>query len=306
MCLQQSNGNMKNIFICGVFAVGLTVAFGAQATELTLIEHAGTKVTDSEFEAAITYLVPERQQENMRAKEKNMRGFLADYFTVKVMAQAARAKGLDKDPGVQIQQDYSHARLLTEALIDEFYAAAGEPNYESLDRESYLADPKRFEIPEQVHAEHILIAVNDKQSETAALEKANDLYARVKKDKKAFADIAKKHSDDPSAASNSGDLGFFPREAMVRPFSDAAFAMKKGEISKPVKTNFGYHIIHVLDNKKAGTQSFDEVKAQLIEEQKRVFKDAKRDEIVSRFRSSPDIKVDEKAMKEFVKKMQQQ
>lgn len=297
---------MKNKFICGVFAVGLTVVLGAQAKELTLIQHAGTKVTDSEFEAAITYLVPERQQENMRAKEKNMRGFLADYFTVKVMAQAARAKGLDKDPSVQIQQAYSHDRLLTEALIEEFYAAASEPSYESLAKESYLAEPKRFEIPEQVHAEHILVAVNEKQSEAAALEKANDLYARVKKDKKAFADIAKKHSDDPSAASNSGDLGFFSREAMVEPFSDAAFAMKKGEISKPVKTDFGYHIIHVLDQHKAGVQSFDAVKEQLIDEQKLVFKNAKRDEIVSKFRSSPDIKVDEKVMKDFVQKMQQQ
>lgn len=297
---------MKNKFICGVFVIGLTVVFGVQAAELTLIQHASTKVTDSEFEAAITYLVPERQQENMRAKEKNMRGFLADYFTVKIMAQAARAKGLDKDPSVQIQQAYSHDRLLTEALIEEFYAAASEPNYESLAKESYLTEPKRFEIPEQVHAEHILIAVNDKQSEAAALEKANNLYAQVKKDTKAFADIAKKHSDDPSAASNSGNLGFFTRDAMVKPFSDAAFAMSIGEVSKPVKTSFGYHIIHVLERREAGLQPFDAVKQQLINEQKQAFKNAKRDEIVSKFRSSQDIKVDEEAMMEFVKKMQQQ
>lgn len=272
----------------------------------TLISEGDIGVDSDELKNAINYIVPDQQKENMRAKEKNMRGFLADYFTVKLMAAAARSKGLDKDPGVQIKNAYNHDRLLTEALINDYYVSAKEPDYEALAKEAYLVDQKRFNTPEQVRAEHILIAVNDKQSEAAALEKANNLYAQVKKDTKAFADIAKKHSDDPSVASNSGNLGFFPRDAMVKPFSDAAFAMSIGEVSKPVKTSFGYHIIHVLERREAGLQPFDAVKQQLINEQKQAFKNAKRDEIVSKFRSSQDIKVDEEAMMEFVKKMQQQ
>lgn len=282
------------------------VLISISAYSNTLISEGDISVSASEFNNAIDYIVPEQQKENMRAKEKNMRGFLADYFTVKLMAAAARSKGLDKDPGVQIKNAYNHDRLLTEALINDYYVSAKEPDYEALAKEAYLVDQKRFNIPEQVRAEHILIAVNDKQSEAAALEKANNLYAQVKKDTKAFADIAKKHSDDPSVASNSGNLGFFPRDAMVKPFSDAAFAMSIGEVSKPVKTSFGYHIIHVLERREAGLQPFDAVKQQLINEQKQAFKNAKRDEIVSKFRSSQDIKVDEEAMMEFVKKMQQQ
>lgn len=282
------------------------VLISISAYSNTLISEGDISVSASEFNNAIDYIVPEQQKENMRAKEKNMRGFLADYFTVKLMAAAARSKGLDKDPGVQIKNAYNHDRLLTEALINDFYVSAKEPDYEALAKEAYLVDQKRFNTPEQVRAEHILIAVNDKQSEAAALEKANNLYAQVKKDTKAFADIAKKHSDDPSVASNSGNLGFFPRDAMVKPFSDAAFAMSIGEVSKPVKTSFGYHIIHVLERREAGLQPFDAVKQQLINEQKQAFKNAKRDEIVSKFRSSQDIKVDEEAMMEFVKKMQQQ
>lgn len=278
----------------------------ALAADKVLVADGALSVTASEFEAAIEYLVPENMQENMRGKEKNIRGFLADYFTIKVMADAARAKGLDKDLSVKVQQAYNHNRLLTEALVDDYYASAKQPNYETLAKEAYLADPKRFDIPAQVRAEHILIAVNDQQDDAAALKKAQEIYTQATKGKKIFADLAKEHSDDPSAASNSGDLGFFPREAMVEPFSNAAFAMKKGEISKPIKTSFGYHIIHLLDQRKAGVQAFDAVKEQLIEEQKRAFKDAKRDEIVSKFRASPSIKVDEEAMKGFVQKMQQQ
>lgn len=293
---------MRKIVSLGCVSL-LFVAISATAE--TLISEGSVQVTASEFAEAIDYIVPERQQNNMRSKEKNMRGFLADYFTVKIMADAARSKGLDKDPSLKAQQAYNHNRLLTEALIKDYVVSAKQPNYEALAKEAYLVDPKRFAQPEQVRAEHILIAVNDQQDDAAALKKAQELYTQATKGKKVFADLAKEHSDDPSAASNSGDLGFFSKDAMVEPFSNVAFAMKKGEISQPIKTSFGYHIIHVLDQRKAGVQSFDDVKVQLIDEQKRVFKDAKRDEIVSKFRSSSEIKVDEEAMKDFVKKMQQ-
>ena len=92
---------------------------------------------------------------------------------------------------------------------------------------------------------------------------------------------------------------------MVKPFADKAFSMKPGQLAKPVKTQFGYHVIHVLDKKAAQKQPFDEVRQQLVAEQVKAFKDAKRDEVVSRYRGSPDIKVNEEAMVEFVKKMQE-
>lgn len=271
----------------------------------TLISEGSVQVSSEEFSQAIDYIVPEQQQENMRSKERNMRGFLADYFTIKLMADAARAKGLDEERSVKIQKEYSHNRFLTEALINDYYSSAPKPNYEVLAKEAYLANPKGYAQAEQVRAEHILIAVSDERDDKSALKKADELYSQAIKGKGTFSDLAKQHSDDPSAASNSGHLGFFVRETMVKPFSDTAFSMKKGEISKPVKTDFGYHIIHVLDKRKAGVQSFDAVKDQLISEQKRIFKAAKRDEIVSKFRSSPEIKVDEEAMMRFVKKMQQ-
>lgn len=295
---------VSKLLAVGVLFGALSQTFTAFAGDEVLVSTDGISVTASEFEAAIEYLVPESQQGSMRGTEKNMRGFLADYFTIKVMADVARSKDLNKTPSVQVQQAYNHNRLLVEALVDNYYASAKQPNYEVLAKESYLSDAKRFETPEQVRAEHILIAINDDQDD-AALKKAQELYVQATKGKKGFAALAKEHSNDPSAASNSGDLGFFTREKMVKPFADAAFAMKKGEISKPIKTQFGYHIIHVLDQRKAGVQPFEAVKEQLIAEQKQVFKNAKRDEIVSRFRASPDIKVDEAAMQDFVKKMQQ-
>src|SRR4030095_16334553 len=90
------------------------------------------------------------------------------------------------------------------------------------------------------------------------------ILERVKKGEE-FEKLALELSEDPSAKENHGDLNFFAREQMVPEFSDAAFKLKKGEISpEPVRSNFGFHIIKVTDRKEGSAQTFPEVKPQLI------------------------------------------
>lgn len=289
-----------------VLVLPLALLSAAHAADNTvLIQHPLAKVTAAELEEAIDYIVPERQRPNMREKDRNMRGFLADYFTLKIMAAAAREHKLDQKKDVQLNRQFVENRLFTEALIEDFIARQPEPDYEAMAREAYLAAPERFQLPERVRAQHILIAVNDERGDKEAQKLAAEAYARVKKNLGAFAEIAKELSDDPSAQDNGGDLDYFTRETMVKPFSDKAFSMKPGQLSKPVKTQFGYHIIQVLDKKAGETQPFAEVRQQLMAEQAKAFRDAKRDEVVSQYRGSPEIKVNEEAMVEFVKKMQE-
>lgn len=115
-------------------------------------------------------------------------------------------------------------------------------------------------VPEQRRASHILIAAPaDAKEEVrkAAEEKADAIAARVKKSPASFADVAKKESQDPGSAAQGGDLGFFARGAMVKPFEDAAFdpKLRKGDIVGPVKSDFGYHIIKLTDVKPANVKS---------------------------------------------------
>jgi len=119
----------------------------------------------------------------------------------------------------------------------------------------------KWGLPEERRASHILITVKPGATEAerkAALEKAQQIAARVRKDPKGFAEVAKKESQDPGSAAKGGDLGFFGRGTMVKPFEDAVFAAKKGDILGPIATDFGYHVIEVTDVKPAKVKSLAE------------------------------------------------
>lgn len=120
-------------------------------------------------------------------------------------------------------------------------------------------------------ASHILIAVpkDAPAAERAkARAEAEALLVEARKPGVDFAELARKHSQDPGSAAQGGDLGFFGKGAMVKPFEDAAFALQPGSISDVVESDFGFHIIKVTDAKAAKRPSLDEVRAQLLDELK--------------------------------------
>ncbi|MCZ8251809.1 MAG: SurA N-terminal domain-containing protein [Hylemonella sp.] len=138
-------------------------------------------------------------------------------------------------------------------------------------RSYYEQNAARLSGPEERRASHILISVAkdapaDERQQARA--KAEELLAQARKAPESFAQLAKKHSQDPGSAPNGGDLDYFGRGAMVKPFEDAAFALKKGEISGVVESDFGFHIIRVTDIKAPKTKSFAELRASLEEDLK--------------------------------------
>jgi peptidyl-prolyl cis-trans isomerase D len=120
--------------------------------------------------------------------------------------------------------------------------------------------PERYVVPERRKARHILIETG--KDDAAAKKKAEEIYARAKAGED-FAKLAEQYSDDPGSKAQGGELGWATRESYVKPFADALFEMKKGEISGPVKTQFGYHIIELEDVEPVHQRSYDEVKAEL-------------------------------------------
>ncbi|WP_396428490.1 SurA N-terminal domain-containing protein [Limnohabitans sp.] len=130
----------------------------------------------------------------------------------------------------------------------------------------YEQNIQRLSGQEQRRASHILINA-PKDAPAAERDKARNkvegLLASVRKEPKSFADLARKNSDDPGSARNGGDLEFFAKGAMVKAFEDAAFALKKGEISAVVESEFGFHIIQLTDIKAPMTPSLEVMRPQL-------------------------------------------
>lgn len=139
---------------------------------------------------------------------------------------------------------------------------------------------------EERRASHILVnapkELND-ADKVKAKEKALSILDAVKKSPAQFADIAKKNSQDPGSAESGGDLGFFARGAMVKPFEDAAFNLKKGEISGLVQSDFGFHIIQLTDIKSASSANFAQMRASLEVELKKQLAQKKYAEIAEQF-----------------------
>lgn len=136
----------------------------------------------------------------------------------------------------------------------------------------YRQNAARYATPEERRASHILIAVDSGAGAAAreqAKAKANEIREQLRQNPARFAELARQVSQDPGSAANGGDLGFFARGAMVKPFEDAVFSLKKGEISDVVETEFGYHIITVTDVRGGQQKSLAEVRAQIVDELKK-------------------------------------
>src|SRR5712691_39741 len=126
----------------------------------------------------------------------------------------------------------------------------------------YKANVQQFQTPEQVRASHILLKTDGKD-EAAVRKQAEDILKQAKAPGADFAALAKKHSEDDGSKATGGDLDYFPKGRMVPEFEQAAFSMQPGQISDLVKSQFGFHIIKVVDKKPAATRTLEEVRPQI-------------------------------------------
>jgi peptidyl-prolyl cis-trans isomerase C len=178
------------------------------------------------------------------------RDYLITYLAdVIVLSQAAEQAKLDQRDDVKRRLDFDHNRVLMEALLQDAGKAALT---DDALHQVYDEAVKQMANQEEVHARHILVATEDE---------AKEIETELKNGAD-FATLAKQKSKDPGAA-DGGDLGYFTKDEMVPEFSAAAFKLDKGQISDPVHTQFGWHIIQVEDKRIKPTPTFDQVKGQL-------------------------------------------
>jgi peptidyl-prolyl cis-trans isomerase C len=177
--------------------------------------------------------------------------------------KAIAAQGLtEADLRSDIEENFGIEEVISRAIKDAPVATDAQVS------KFYTDNPDKFMRPEGVHAAHILLRTNPKNTpaEKAEIKKRLEgILAEIKSKTITFADAAAKYSQDPSNAKKGGDLGFFARGQMVKPFEDAAFAAKPGDISPVVETPFGYHLIQVIGTQPAGKESLEEAKSSIAQ-----------------------------------------
>jgi len=188
----------------------------------------------------------------------------AGYAAQVQVAPAEITAYYDKNKSQFMSQEKVALQYLKLDLAD--IAAGVQVTEEALKKYYDETAAERNAVPERRKAAHILIESGS--DDAAARKKAEAILARAKAGED-FSKLAQENSDDPGSKSAGGDLGWAPKEAYVQPFSEALFAMTKGEIRGPVKTQFGYHIIRLEDIEEPHVRGFDEVRAELEPEFRR-------------------------------------
>jgi peptidyl-prolyl cis-trans isomerase C len=227
------------------------------------------QITQEDVEIIVHDLVPPEQQASFWSNPDAVARLARSLYTQRALAAQAEQAGLDKSPQAQEYFKLLREGALTALLMDA-RAKAAQPDDQALTayaQSEYRAKPDRFALPEQVRVRHILIAVaKDGSDDAQAKAKAEELLDELHKGAD-FEKLAMANSADKSSAVRGGDLGFFARGKMVPAFDEAAFGLKKpGDLAGPIKTQFGYHILELVERKPASAKPFEQVLPELKKE----------------------------------------
>jgi peptidyl-prolyl cis-trans isomerase C len=226
--------------------------------------YAGKNFTEQDFLDELGKL-NKRSRKALSDPERRLQ-FVENFILSALIYDEGVSKGFDKDPAVRKQITELERRLVIQKVMQEYQSV---PVSEEAVRAFYDANPGDFRT-DRVKASHILV----KEEELA-----KEVHAKLMANSDEFATLAAAHSIDKSNAERGGDLGFFGRGRMVKEFEEAAFALAKdGQISDPVQTRFGYHIIMRTAREDGQPKPFEEVQNQI---RIRLINDLRRDQTES-------------------------
>jgi peptidyl-prolyl cis-trans isomerase C len=287
-------------------AIGSAAALcaGLAAAELppdVLTRSSRATLTRADVETDLETVPAERRAEFVANRDR-LGAVINALLEIKTLAAEARANGLDKDPLVQRRAALQVERALALARRDQIEREASAEFDRRRDefvvraREIYTLDKARFTVPEQVRAAHILVKI-DGRGKDEALKLAQEIRARTLAEKADFAALAREFSEDRTAAANGGDLGWFSAAQMDPAFSKGAFALKNpGDISEPVLSSFGYHVIRLEARKPAEVQAFDKVKDAILADVRQEYVTAKKTAAMKGISGDPTLQINQTAI----------
>ncbi len=277
-----------------------TAAAQSGPSDPVLVENSKAKVYRSEYDAELLKLSPEIRP-GFSNNQRRISELLTRLLVQKSLAAEPETAALAKLPENQTRIRLEADRVLAQLRIEDVATRAGKEfdahksEYEARARELYTADRKKYETPEEVSASHILFDLRRHPREEGR-RLAEQARARIVAGAD-FNAVAKEVSEDPSAAQNGGQLGYFKRADMDAAFANAAFALSKpGEISEPVLSSFGWHLIKLEGRRPAAQRSFEDVHDLVMAELRKRYVDERREAAINAARDDPSVKLDRDAV----------
>ncbi len=176
---------------------------------------------------------------------------LRGIVTEKLLLIESEKQGIETRDAVRQEVEAARRKIILQHFLDQKSAnLIGEDEIQA----EYKRMAKKLAEEEEIRARHILVA-SEKE--------AKELYERIEKGE-SFAKLAEEYSKDPSTAAEGGDLGYFTADKMVKPFAQAAFSLKKGEVSEPVESPFGWHVILVEDRRSATIPTLNDARGAIL------------------------------------------
>jgi len=253
-----------------------------------LVVDGNVRVEAADFEGGILRVPPERRM-GFRVSYDRVMAVVDNVYVTRSMAQKARDAGLDTDPAVQARmrqvQDAFLAELYSQHLEKQEVAAAAA--LEARAREVYAADKAKYLTDEEAHVQQILIGVTCR-SRSEARTLVQTAYEEAKSGRD-FLELATKYSDTGEKVPKGGDIGTGPVKRLAQPVRDALAKMKPGEISEPVESSFGFHVLKLVERKPAQPKPFEAVKQELIAAEREKLQRKRMEDAVFAVRNSKTV-----------------
>jgi len=279
----------------------------AAAPDDVLVRTPEIVITRADWEAELLR-IPSEQRVAFVTSPQRVQLMLNNLLVNRTLAERARAKGVDKEPVTERRLVLEDERLLSALMVERIDIEAGlefdrmsERNLARA-RELYLVNQAKYMIPERIDVTHILFE-STKRGKEAAMAAAADARAKILSGAD-FAALALASSDDPSAKTNKGRLDGVTRGQTDPAFEKAAFALKNaGDVSEPVLSRFGYHVIRLEKRTPAQPRAFSEAQSQILADMRQKHVSDAREAIIGGIRGDSRIQVSQEAVDALVVKV---
>ena len=263
---------------------GVSVAQVALDSEI-LAERSGTKVTVGDMRAKVRVAVAAEQRANYFADGERTALLVDGMLLNNQLVAMAKAAGMDQEPAIKEEIQVFIEDLLARKYMSRHLDSVADPDFEALTRERYKISKADYVLPPKRDVRHILI-MTARRSPEDAKKKANEVYALLKQGKD-FDEVLKEHSEDPAKSLNGWVRDVVPSK-FDPAFVKATWGLKKeGDISEPVESQFGYHIIRLEKETPKHQRSYEEVHDELLSSLKTEYATSKREAYIEELKASP-------------------